>query len=102
MASLELQNNYYRLVFLYRGKKLSYSLKTGNKRQAELLQGAAEKVLWQLDQGLLEPPDDVDIVSFVRLGGKTPQPNRPAALTLQDLEDRYTVALAVAVESNSL
>jgi integrase len=70
MASLELRNKGYRLVFRWRGRKLSYSLKTENPRTAEAFKGAAELQLTRLEQGLAELPHGVDIIDYLKSQGK--------------------------------
>ena len=105
MASLELRRETYRLVFMYAGKKYGYSLDTGDKRVAEALRGGAEKVLMGIEQQLLAMAVDVDIIEFVKAGGKASA--KPAAarerIGLQKLIDLYLAALDNgSVEANSL
>ena len=45
MAALELRNKTYRVVFMYAGKKYSYSLDTGKEDVANALRGGVEKTL---------------------------------------------------------
>lgn len=45
MASLELRNQTYRVVFMFRGRKYGYSLDTGDRDTAEALRGGVEKTL---------------------------------------------------------
>jgi hypothetical protein len=73
-ASLELRNKTFRVVFMYAGKKYSYSLDTGSRDDAEALVGGVEKTLMRIEQKLLPVPDGVDIVSFVKNDGCVEQP----------------------------
>jgi len=50
VASLELRNQTYRVVFMYRGKKFGYSLDTGDRQTAEALRGGVEKTLMLIGQ----------------------------------------------------
>ena len=52
MASLEKRNQSYRIVFMYEGKRYGFSLGTGDRREAESLTGAVEKVLMRIEQKL--------------------------------------------------
>lgn len=107
MPSLELRSNRYRIVFRYRGKKHSHTLKTNNRRQAEIMLGGVEKTLWRLEQGLLELPEGADIVSFVTTDGKISQKPEvtepPETLSLESLFKRFRSQVPTgAMEENSL
>ena len=69
MASLELRNQTYRVVFMYAGKKYGYSLDTGKPDVAAALRGGVEKTLMLIGQGALRVPDGGDVVNFVKNGG---------------------------------
>lgn len=105
MASLELRNKTYRAVFMFRGNKFGYSLGTGDKETAESLLGGVEKTLMLIQNGAIEVPEDVDVVSFVRNGGKVTEAPKPATtpLTLQKLFEEYLAAQEQgSLEVNSL
>ena len=53
MASLELRNKTYRVVFMYGGRKFGYSLDTADRPTAEALRGGVEKTLMLVSQGAL-------------------------------------------------
>jgi hypothetical protein len=74
VASLELRNKFYRVVFMYAGKKYAYSLDTGEGDMAEALRGGDEKTLMHLGQGLLRLTEGADVVAFVKAGGKVGEP----------------------------
>jgi len=104
VASLELRNKTYRVVFMFRGRKYGYSLDTDNPSVAEGLRGGVEKTLMLVGQGALEFPAGADVVSFVRNGGKVVQAAPPPApLTLAQLKEKYLEAQGQgAMEANSL
>lgn len=112
MASLELRNKTYRVVFMHAGRRYGYSLGTGDRQTAEALAGGIDKTLMLIAQGALEVPAGGDVVAFVRHGGKPPAPagagpdGRPAGggpVRLSAFKDRYLAARAGgAMEANSL
>jgi integrase len=91
MASLELQNETYRIVFLHSGRKRSYSLKTGSEKDAERMKGSVEDILFRIAQGYMSVPRGVDVVAFLKNGGKPPAAEETLAddISLQKLRDRY-------------
>lgn len=70
MASLELRNQTYRIVFMHAGKKYGYSLDTGDKQTAEGLRGGVEKTLMVIEQRFLSVPAGAEVVAFVRADGQ--------------------------------
>jgi hypothetical protein len=91
VASLELHNQTYRVVFMYGGRKFGYSLDTADRQTAEALKGGVEKTLMLIGQGALDVPDGGDVVAFVRSGGKTAEPPTaapPTAVTFADFKQR--------------
>jgi hypothetical protein len=106
MASLELRNQAYRVVFMFRGRKFGFSLETGDRQTAEALTGGVEKTLMLIGQGALVVPDDADVVAFVRTGGKEPQeppPAAPAPITFVAFKEQYLETHGHgAMEENSL
>jgi integrase len=106
VASLELRNQTYRVVFMYGGRKMGFSLDTGDKQTADALRGGVEKTLMLLGQGALIIPEGGDIIAFVRSGGKTAEPPRPAApaeVTFAEFKEKYLdTHRHGAMEQNSL
>ena len=91
MASLELRDHIYRAVFRFRGRKYGYSLNTGDRQTAEGLLGGLERTLMLISQGVIQVPEDADIVAYFKSGGQTAEKPKPAPppLTLGSLFDRY-------------
>ena len=89
MASLELRNKTFRVVFMRAGAKYSYSLSTNDREMAEALRGGVEKTLMMVGQGLLKVSQGADMIAFVRAGGKIEEPAAAALerLTLKALID---------------
>ncbi len=105
MASLELRNCTYRVVFMYAGRKHGFSLDTGDKQTADALHGGVEKTLMLVGQGILRVPEGADVISFVRNGGKVDEPSSPALppVTFSMFRDRYLETHQSGVmETNSL
>src|SRR4051812_13967405 len=107
MASLELRNQKYRVVFMYAGRKYGYSLDTCDRHTAEALRGGVEKTLMLIGQGAFDIPEGADIVTFVRHGGrpptKTPETLAPARLSFTSFKSSYLDARSGgSMEVNSL
>ena len=107
MASLELRKETYRIVFMFRGHKMGFSLGTGNEKAAEQLVKGIENLLWELDQGYKTIPEGVDVIDFLRGGGSvasaTTEPPISHKLSLSKLRDEYIAVLSIgSVEANTL
>jgi hypothetical protein len=106
MASLELRNQTYRVVFMFRGRKYGYSLDTGDRVTAEALRGGVEKTLMRVEQNLLPFPEGADVVEFVKHDGRLPEKKAaapPAPLNLTQLMEKYLEAYRIgSMESDSL
>jgi integrase len=105
VASLELRNKTYRVVFMFRGRKYGYSLDTSDRETAEGLRGGVEKTLMRVEQDLLPFPEGADVVAFVKHDGRPPgrQAAPPAPLTLAQLKEQYVETHAQgAMEASSL
>jgi integrase len=90
---------------MFRGRKFGYSLDTSNKTTAEGLRGGVEKTLMLIEQRAIAVPEGIDVVSFVKNGGKVVEEPRPAAapLTLAQLKEKCLEAHGRgAMESTSL
>lgn len=105
MASLELRNQTYRVVFMHAGKKHGFSLDTGNRQTAEALRGGVEKTLMLMSQGALRLADGGDLIEFVKSGGRIHELPKPISevVTFAKLRDRYIAAHSNgAMEDSSL
>lgn len=111
MASLELRNKTFRVVFMHAGKKYGYSLDTPDRQTAEALAGGVEKTLMLIGQGALSVPEGADVIEFVKYGGKPPepkpaqagQPARDEPVKLGAFKERYLEARSGgSMEANSL
>ena len=71
MASLEQRNGTYRIIFRYGGQKYSRSLKTTNKRSADLALAQLEDRLRRADLGTLTLPPGADVASILLSSGKS-------------------------------
>jgi hypothetical protein len=92
VASLELRNETYRVVFMHGGRKYSYSLDTGHRETAEALRGGVEMTLMLIGQGLLNVPEGANLVTFVKSGGKAteePKHAAPVPITFREFRERY-------------
>src|SRR5262245_53531470 len=107
MATLQLRNDSYRILFCYRGRRHSFTIGRVDRREAELAAAGVERVLLRLEQGLLELPPNDDIVAFVRRDGRPRVEERPAppppGMTLGLLREAYVSTHAGgAIEPSTL
>lgn len=94
MATLQVRNGSYRVLFCHGGRRLSFTVGRVDAREAELVASGVERLLLRVEKGLIRIPAVVDVVEFVRHDGRVPErseavaiPARP--LTLGELRDRY-------------
>jgi mannose-6-phosphate isomerase-like protein (cupin superfamily) len=105
MATIELRNNRFRLIFYHLGRRYAARLKTTNEREADAVADSVERTLQLLQQRVLAIPDGADLVTFVLSGGKQEEKLKPPPrpLTLGELRDLYVAAHSLgAMEANSL
>lgn len=104
MACIEQRGDRFRIIFRYAGRRYAESLKTSDRKEADTIAGAAERVLYLLEQGTVKLPDGADLATFVLTGGKADEkPKAPPIHTLAELKDRYLQAAGVgSMEANSL
>jgi integrase len=90
MASLEIRNQIYRVVFRYAGRRYAYSLNTRDQTTAEGFRGGVENTLMLIQQKAIKVPENTDIVAFVRAGGRVEEATRVASrITFAELRTRY-------------
>ena len=70
MATLQLRNRSYRVLFCHAGKRHTYTLGRVSRREADNAAAAVDQVLLRVEQRLLRVPDGADIVAFVKNGGR--------------------------------
>jgi integrase len=116
MATLQLRNGSYRVLFRHGGRRHTFTLGKVPEREAELTSANVDRILLRLEQGFLRLPPGVDVVEFVRNDGKDPEqpevagpagkaeaPAAPAAVTFREFKDRYLETHGNgAMEENSL
>jgi hypothetical protein len=106
MATLQIRNRSYRVLFCHAGKRYTYTLGEVSRREADNAAAAADQVLLRIEQRLLRVPDGVDIVSFVRNGGRVEEVKGtlpPEPLGLRKLIDSYLAVHSIgSMEANSL
>jgi hypothetical protein len=83
MAFLAQRADRFRIIFRYAGQRYAHTLRTTDRKEAEILKGGAEMVLLRLEQGLLELPDGADLVSFVMNDGRCKE-NAPRRVRAAD------------------
>lgn len=109
MASLQKRNGSYRVLFKHHGKLYAFTLGKVRENEANTKARQVDYLLMRLGQGLLQLPEGVDIVEFLRHDGRPPAeaprlPDAPRqAVTLGRLRDRYLETLGNGtVEANTL
>ncbi|MCA9159220.1 MAG: site-specific integrase [Planctomycetales bacterium] len=90
MASLELRNENYRVVFRYGGQKFARSLRTSDQQQAVLALARLEDNLRRLELGTLAIRDGADIPTVLLSSGASQQrPSVKRVPLLGELLDLY-------------
>ncbi len=105
MATLQVRNNSYRILFCYAGHRYSFTIGAVTPREAENCAAAVDQTLLRMEQRLLHLPEGADVVAFVKSGGQVEEPTAPPPepLSLQKLTDAYLAAHGVgSIEENSL
>ncbi len=108
MATLQRRNGNFRVLFYHGGRRHTFTIGRVERREAELVAADVDRVLLRLGQRLLAIPPGVDVVTFVRHGGRVPDsptaPEPPSQLaTLRELRERYLAThSAGAMEESSL
>ena len=96
MATLQERNGSFRVLFLYCGKRRTFTIGAVSRDEAEAKVNQTDYLLMRLKQGLIQIPPGIDVVTFVEHDGMPPKsaavpagvPNRDP-LTLGRLRDRY-------------
>jgi integrase len=92
MATLQERNGSFRVLFCHNGKRETFTIGKVSRQEAESTAAQVDYLLMRIEQRLLAVPAGVDIVAFIRGGGKVPEEGAPterAEFTLGQLRDRY-------------
>jgi hypothetical protein len=77
MASIEQRGNTFRVVFRHGRRKFNRSLRTKDRKAADACLARLEDNLRRVELGLLEPPDSVDLATFLLSDGRAQQRPTP-------------------------
>ncbi|HZY84430.1 MAG TPA: site-specific integrase, partial [Gemmataceae bacterium] len=77
MATLQVRNRSYRVLFCHGGRRYTFTLGKVSPREADNAAAATDQVLLRLEQRLLRVPDGVDVVTFVKNGGRAEEKEAP-------------------------
>ena len=103
MASLENRTGYWSISFRFGGKKFNRSLRTEDQAAAEEMKKIVEATIWKVEQGVLQLPENADVVTFFLSGGANDQlPKAPKTVTLKALFAEYTEAVSESLEPTTL
>jgi integrase len=109
MASIELRNKTYHVVFRFGGKKYTRSLDTDDSGKAESWKGMVEETIRDVRMGKIAVPADADVAEFLLSQGRRTAPfkssdeasQRPEALTLRGLFEQYFAHLPDTANAES-
>lgn len=93
MASIELRNQTYSIIFRFGGRKFSRSLKTGDKKQALARLVRLEENLRLVEAGRLEIPTGADVPTFLLSDGKIDRPFTLKSFSLIELCEQFSDAI---------
>jgi integrase len=103
MASLENRTGYWSIAFRFGGKKYNRSLATRDRRAAEQLKKTVENTIWRVEQGVLELPENADVISFFLSGGRNHLAAKaPETVSLGGLVEQYKESVAANLERTTL
>src|SRR4051812_21164255 len=92
MATLQVRNGSYRVLFCYRDRRHGFTLGRVGRREAELAAANVERVLLRVEQGLLSVPQGQRIVEFVRRDGARRPRGWPRSGTRRSPSGNYGIA----------
>lgn len=107
MATVQERNGSYRVLFVYGGRRETFTLGVVSKAVAEAKAVTVDELLNHLKRGRLTVPAGVPITEFMKADGKVVAAEEPPAppperVTLAQLRDRYVTAHRQALEGNTL
>ena len=74
MATLQVRNRSYRILFSLHGRRHTYTIGKVAKREAELAAANVDRLLLRVEQKILAVPPGVDIVDFFKKRWPRPRP----------------------------
>ncbi|HEX4613317.1 MAG TPA: tyrosine-type recombinase/integrase [Urbifossiella sp.] len=106
MATIQERNGSYRILFVYAGKRETFTLGTVPRTVADAKAAKVDELLALLKGKYLAVPAGVPIVDFMRADGKAvsaePEALPVERVTLGQLRDRYLTAHRQSLEPNTL
>jgi len=103
MATLQKRSDSYRILFLYHGKRHTFTLGNVSDGEAESKAQQVDYLLMRIKQGLLRLPPGIDIKTFLEFDGNPPQEqNVTEVITLGRLRDKYQDTHVGVLEDTSL
>lgn len=103
MASLTNRTGYWSISFRFGGQKFNRSLKTKEQNAAEELKKIVETTIWKVEQGVLQLPENADVVSFFLSGGNVHEsPKAPKTILLKALFTEYKEAVSASLEPTTV
>ncbi len=109
VATIQLRGDSYRILFMYLGKRHTFTLGAVSEDEAQSKSRLVDYLLMRIKQRLLAVPDGIDIVTFMEHDGKPPHAangiaiNHRQATTISQLKERYLATHSNGtIEANSL
>lgn len=102
MATLQQRNGSYRILFVYHGKRETFTLGKVSQEEAEAKAAQVDDLLLRLKQRLASIPPGVSVVDYITFDGKPALTDRPVKVTLATLRDRYLATHESFLEATTL
>ncbi|WP_165253243.1 hypothetical protein [Paludisphaera soli] len=104
MAAIQRRGDSFRILFNHDGKQWGLGLGKVTQREAQSKAEQVDYLLMRLRQRLVEIPEGVDVLAFMRHDGSPPTVAHPRAgrPTLANLRDRYVDAHVSILELETL
>lgn len=104
MASLQVRNGSYRVLFRYHGKQHTLWIGPVKEQEARAVAAKADYWLMRLKQQLVQMPPGCDVVTFIEHDGNPPGPalSPQKELALADLRDTYLGSQEGKLEQTTL
>ncbi|HUY87555.1 MAG TPA: site-specific integrase [Pirellulales bacterium] len=107
MATLQERNGSFRILFVYHGKRETFTLGRVARDEAESKASQVEYLLMRLKQGLISIPPATGIVDFLLYDGKSAPGPAPIeadskAITLARLREKYLATHEASLEPSTI